>query len=352
MRIFQMGYPGGMGGANTECWHTVRLWRDAGWEVHMIPTWACEEKWERRLDDIGVVTHHAKWGQLHEVEGLAGSIVVGMCNQHACRSLDQLRAIGCKLIWVNCMTFLEEWERQAFLRFGVADVFMFQSEFQRSCLEPLLRRYGYTPEQGLLVRGAFDCGEFPYEPLRHEPGGQFVVGRLSRPDRDKWSSNHWPIFESIPYNNTHSLNMGWMKRLEQKLGKPPEAATCLKPQEISSREFLARCHVLLQINGGARENWPRVGLEAMSAGVPIVAENRWGWPEMVEHGKTGFLCDTDADFAYYTAKLANEEGLRLEMADAARAHVERLSSSPPILGGWEKMIRYAETHEPRKGMVV
>ena len=27
MRIFLMGYPGDLGGACTEAWHTVKLWR-------------------------------------------------------------------------------------------------------------------------------------------------------------------------------------------------------------------------------------------------------------------------------------------------------------------------------------
>ena len=27
----------------------------------------------------------------------------------------------------------------------------------------------------------------------------------------------------------------------------------------------------------------------MAAGVPIVAQNDWGWREMIEHGVTGFL---------------------------------------------------------------
>jgi hypothetical protein len=30
MRIFVLGYPGFVGGAQTECWATVKLWRQAG----------------------------------------------------------------------------------------------------------------------------------------------------------------------------------------------------------------------------------------------------------------------------------------------------------------------------------
>ena len=31
MRVFLIGYPGEMGGANTEAWHTIKLWRRFEW---------------------------------------------------------------------------------------------------------------------------------------------------------------------------------------------------------------------------------------------------------------------------------------------------------------------------------
>ncbi|MBC7338225.1 MAG: glycosyltransferase family 4 protein, partial [Clostridia bacterium] len=144
-------------------------------------------------------------------------------------------------------------------------------------LEPELEKLGYRPEQGHLIRGAFDVSEFPFCPRQHRPNSEFVIGRLARPDLDKWSSNTWPIYGMVPYRSRKALVMGWNDRLQQKLGHPPEWATCLKPNEIPVQEFLARCHVLMPVNGGARENWPRVGLEAMAAGVPIVTQNQGGW---------------------------------------------------------------------------
>jgi hypothetical protein len=38
MRVFLAGYPGEMGGANTEAWHTVKLRRRVGLDVHLVPT--------------------------------------------------------------------------------------------------------------------------------------------------------------------------------------------------------------------------------------------------------------------------------------------------------------------------
>jgi len=284
------------------------------------------------------VTHHVPAAELETVPRLAGSIVVAMCNGNLWGVCGRLRRIGCRVVWVNCMTFLFADERRATQEHGPADAYVFQSQFQRSMLEPELARIGYRPEQGHLIPGAFDVGEFPFNPRRHPPDSEFVVGRLARPDLDKWSSNTWPIYTSVPYAHRKALMMGWTERLEKKLGKPPVWATCLKPQEIPTREFLGRCHAMLSINGGARENWPRAGLEAMAAGVPIVTQNQWGWREMVRHGVTGFLCDTDQELTYYTAHLAYDERKRLVMAEAARAHVERLTDPETILVGWRQLL--------------
>jgi len=351
MQIFQLGYPGGMGGANTECWHTVKLWREAGWDVTLIPTWGEDHAWRAKLESIGAETIQVervkpqdpkapRRPRLHDVPGLPGSIVVGMCNRHVSGVIDELRAIGCKIVWVNCMTFIDEPEHRATVDNGPADAYIFQSEYQRSRLEPRLRRYGYRPDQGFLIRGAFDCAEWPFRPRSHKASGEFVVGRLSRPDADKWSSNHWAILAGIPFKERRALCMGWNGVTENKCGRAPSWAECLPPQEIDTREFLARCHCLLHVNGGAKENWPRVGLEAMATGVPVIAQNKWGWREMIDHKRTGFLANNDAELAYYAADLAHREILRLNIAEAARARLEELAEPGRLISGWRQVFEF------------
>ncbi len=46
-----------MGGADTEVWHTVKLWRRTGLDVHLIPTWGFDDRWRARLDKLGCVIH-------------------------------------------------------------------------------------------------------------------------------------------------------------------------------------------------------------------------------------------------------------------------------------------------------
>ena len=338
-KVFVFGYPGDLGGANTECWHTVKLWRDHGLEVHFVPTWGRDTVWKKKLDALGCVTHDAETPErIDNIDGLHGAITVGMCNSEYILVGAKLRQMGCKIVWVNCMTFMFDYERRFFEEFGSADAMIYQSEFQRSEIEPHLSATGYRPDQGHLIRGAFDCNEWSFSPHPHNPGDPFVLGRAARPDQDKWSCNTWKIYSAIQYWNKKALMLGVDNRTLEKLGEPPEWASCLRPMAISAKQYYACLHCLLPVNGGARENWPRAGLEAFASGVPVVAQNEWGWREMIEHGVTGFLGGTDEELAHYAAVLAYDENLRMEIIENARRRlVEQLANPEIIWNAWEKV---------------
>ncbi|HEY8487907.1 MAG TPA: glycosyltransferase, partial [Thermaerobacter sp.] len=73
-----------------------------------------------------------------------------------------------------------------------------------------------------------------------------------------------------------------------------------------------------------REGLPLTVLEAMAAGVPVVATAVGGVPEAVRHGVTGFLVPPGdpAAVARYLATLLADPALRRRMGAAARARYE------------------------------
>ena len=158
-----------------------------------FPPGAAIRTWEDRLAAIGCPTVHAgNADNLAGVPGFAGSIVVGMCNSHvmACRGL--LKDLGCRLVWVNCMTFLFDNEIAAFRQHGPAEAFVFQSEFQRAELEKVLPAFGYNRGMGHIDPRGLCLRRNPVPARgRTRRARSFVIGRLARPDLDKWSSNHW-----------------------------------------------------------------------------------------------------------------------------------------------------------------
>jgi len=73
-----------------------------------------------------------------------------------------------------------------------------------------------------------------------------------------------------------------------------------------------------------QESFGLVALEAMSAGVPVVASNIGGLPEVVVDGHTGFLHDPDDEeaLAGSIVRLLKDSRLRARMGRAARRHAQ------------------------------
>jgi len=67
----------------------------------------------------------------------------------------------------------------------------------------------------------------------------------------------------------------------------------------------------------------------MASGSVLIVDDRGGWRQMIEHGKTGFLCQHERDFIYYASKMAYEPELRKEIAHNGRQRGLEL-------GGFEK----------------
>ena len=76
------------------------------------------------------------------------------------------------------------------------------------------------------------------------------------------------------------------------------------------------------------EPFARVVIEAYSFGVPVIASNRGGSPEQVEHNVTGFLFDPARPEALHGLLVdLVRDGAPAELATNARARAERFSSA-------------------------
>jgi glycosyltransferase involved in cell wall biosynthesis len=76
------------------------------------------------------------------------------------------------------------------------------------------------------------------------------------------------------------------------------------------------------------EGTPRVVIEAMSAGVPVVASRVGGLPDLIVDGRTGFLVPPDfaAALAERVSRLLGDESLSRVMSHRARTHAKRTLS--------------------------
>jgi glycosyltransferase involved in cell wall biosynthesis len=324
MHVFVVGYPSSMGGADSELWHVLKLWRQHAVDVTLIPTWSPPADWQQKCAAIGAKTCVIPGpAAIPDIPDVTGSLVISFCNGDFLRHAAIFRQLGCRIAWVGCMTWLFDAELAHYAEYGSFDAYVFQSRFQRDTLFPRLCEYGVNANQCHLIRGAFDPDEFPFRPLRHASCEPLVVGRLSRVDAHKWHPDTWRIYSSIECPSLRGRVMAWEERLIPAVGPAPPWVETVSAGNESPQTFLQSLHCLVQLSGLATENWPRVGLEAMATGVPVVTDRRGGWLEMIDDGKTGFLVDRPHEAAFQAGRLAASEDLRMDVAWAAR---ERLAT--------------------------
>jgi L-malate glycosyltransferase len=102
-------------------------------------------------------------------------------------------------------------------------------------------------------------------------------------------------------------------------------------------ELYRNCDILLFPT--VREGFGLVAAEAMACGLPVVATNCSSLPELIDHGKGGFLCplgDVDA-FADKIHLLAENPQLRREMGDYNRAKVEKMFTLDRMVGQYKEV---------------
>lgn len=79
------------------------------------------------------------------------------------------------------------------------------------------------------------------------------------------------------------------------------------------------------------EPFPVVLPEALACGTPVIAFRRGGVPEGIEHGKTGFLCDTAEEMAVLVGQLDRIDRHR------CRDEAERRFSDTAIVDAYERL---------------
>ena len=119
--------------------------------------------------------------------------------------------------------------------------------------------------------------------------------------RDRTDTNYRLI---APGNYSNSLN----KVLPKKLHRNMEVSGFVKdliPEYLKSDVFVYFSYL---------DSVPNVILEAWASKLPVVV-NRAAWSEeVVQHGKTGLLAETEADARKYIAQLLREKNMREDIA--------------------------------------
>lgn len=331
-RLFIHGFPGLYGGAGTELHHQIIAWQHMGIEVHLIPSYTGYEQESLYPEMVrrGVIIHGPNaW---HHIE--RGDPILGFCNSAFLEQLPAIRKRTHRTIFVNCMTWLFAKEKER-MKNGEIAMFLYQNEEVLLKHRPELQALNDDPlVRFMTFKPYFESSHFPF--IGERQSDHFGCGRISRQDADKFSRNTLHIYEYfVSPRFKRGLFLGFDERGEQKIGKPYDwIRTARDHHEVSQRDFYAHCEIVLQPTD-TTENWPRVGFEAMASGSVLIVDNRGGWRQMIEHGRTGWLCDHPRDFIYHASKMAYEPNLRADMAEAGRQRALELGGLEASTTSWE-----------------
>jgi glycosyltransferase involved in cell wall biosynthesis len=197
-------------------------------------------------------------------------------------------------------------------------------------------QHGVASSRLFFLPNVVDTDQFkPAAKVAEGPITLLAVGRLTREKRfDRFI---WLIHQ---LRQNCGLNVrGWIvgpTRSDQDLRSELErqaATLCLRSDAL---RFLGRIpdmssayqQATIFVLTSEHEGTPNVLLEAMATGLPVVATRVGGVPEIVQHGRTGFLVSEDnlEDLTNAIVELVRNPDRASEMGGRARVYVEETHS--------------------------
>ncbi|MCR8558127.1 glycosyltransferase [Mucilaginibacter sp. BJC16-A38] len=332
--IWIAGYPGFIGGADTELFNNIHLWIKNGVRVNLVPMSPPNPPVLAKCNELGCVTH------TYFPAIFKNKVVASFCCEGFLESLPEIMDKGrpARVIWFNCMTWHFPDEIIAHQN-GWIDLFGFVSAYQEQMLRPGLEEHGpvnsftdYSPYFNL------QDDMFCYQPCND----RFVAGRCSRDDASKYPGDLWRMFYKISAPlPVKTVIMGWGENAAAKCGFPPLGMEweAIAPNQVPVSEFYKKVHCILHKTGGSRESYCRIVPEAYAHGVAMIAENDFAFPGLIENGVTGFLCNSSDEMSYRASQLAFDEDLRKKIIYNGFAFLkEHIANDNKCWEAWKNML--------------
>ena len=154
-------------------------------------------------------------------------------------------------------------------------------------------------------------------PLARAARGPVTVGRLSRDVIEKHDPQDIALYRQLAARGIRVRIMGgtclapWLRDI------PGVELLPVGAQEAT--QFLASLDIFFYRTGSFTEPYGRVVLEAMAAGLPVVAAANGGYAEQINQGVEGFLVQHQEEALHILQRLVASAALRQQVGTAARA---------------------------------
>lgn len=145
----------------------------------------------------------------------------------------------------------------------------------------------------------------------------FTVGRVSRDAPDKHHPQDPALYRMLASRGLKLRIMGGTCLAAALQGV--EGVELLPAGTESAADFYRSLDAFFYRTGASTEAYGRVVVEAMAAGLPVVAHARGGYAEVMEHTVSGLLVQSQEEAYDAVTRLAGDAGLCRRMGEAGRA---------------------------------
>jgi glycosyltransferase involved in cell wall biosynthesis len=344
--IWVAGYPSFLGGADSELLHNIDLWRSYDVEVNLVPMFGCDARIKSMMTAMGVRTHDYRPNIFRD------KILASWCNGEFLGKLPEIMQKGRPraVVWFNCMTWTFPRELAAHQN-GWINHHGFVSSYQRNWLKPQLALHGKVNElEGYRPyfnpKNAAQDIQFQYRP----PQKWFALGRISRDDGFKYSDDMWNIFYKVcTPGHKKVFILGYGPNAQAKCGNAPAGLDwqTWNQNEVPVKQVYQILHCLIHKTGGSRESYCRIVPEAYGYGVPVIVEDDYAFPDLVQDGVTGFRCKSSDEMSYRASQLAFDEPLRKKIVHEAYDYLTNdIASREKCWQPWEQLFKnYAVSNQ-------
>jgi spore coat protein SA len=196
-----------------------------------------------------------------------------------------------------------------------------------------IRRFPFLRSKSQIVHNAVHPADWRVTPPRRRGRHVLFVGRTTRTKGAHLAVEAFAKVKRVvkgarmtivgtPFFGLKGVNK-YHRELERRAGRVGSVVFTGHVPYQALRETYQSADLLL-VPSLFEDPLPCVVLEAMASGLPVLASPKGGIPEMVEHGKTGWLCDprrNDA-FAETAVHALLDHNIRRSVSQCARTRIE------------------------------
>jgi glycosyltransferase involved in cell wall biosynthesis len=199
-------------------------------------------------------------------------------------------------------------------------------------------------QKGAILDNYFDSSTWPY--VERPKRDLAVCGKVSRDDFMKFSEDFPVFYESATRHLPVRYKvMGWSQALSNKYSwfNFSDRWSFMVTNQTRTQDYFSAIDIFLyNCNQKFIENQSRAIVEAQLSGVPVVAPNKWNFPNMIWNQRTGFLWGDLDELRESMNDLMNYE-FRKKMGKMASECTRQIwCDSASAKRKWNAVIQYLE----------